>query len=85
MEILIAIGFLYIILFLTILIKANFFSLIFMVSIFLFIMLWLFLLNPFRVINSIFTNILGNPWGLFFILTPLVMIVIIKKIKGNNI
>ena len=83
MDILLAIGFLYVILFITVLIKANFFSLIFMISIFLFIMLWLFLLKPYEIMSSIFNNIILNPWGLFLIIAPLFFIILIKKFKKS--
>jgi len=83
MDILLAIGFLYVILFITVLIKANFFSLVFMISIFLFIMLWLFLLKPYEIMSSIFNNIILNPWGLFLIIAPLFFIILIKKFKKS--
>jgi hypothetical protein len=84
MEILIAIGFLYIILFITVLIKANFFSIIFLVSAFLFVILWLFLLNPYEIIAIIYLNILTNPWGLILLILPLVIIEILRRVRKKN-
>ena len=68
MEFLYAILFLYFILYMMYIIKANFFFLIIMIVTFLYFAIHLFILNPIKNTFTITDDILYNPWGLIILL-----------------
>jgi len=88
MQILSAMLFLFILIFIAYSLKADFFVLVFLIAVYMYILLYLFILNPIEVGIRVIVDLFSNPLNLFSIIIPFICIFIIRiiyiKIKNKR-
>lgn len=83
MQILFAMAFLFIILFIAYNVKADFFLLVFIISVYLYILIYLFILNPFEIGLRMMIDLFSNPLNFFFLIIPFILILLTRAIYSH--
>ncbi len=84
MDFLHALLFLFIILYFSYVIKANYFYLVFIAVVFLFFFVSLLFLDPMQFINTIVNQILLKPWGLIILIILGILMIFTAKPKKKT-
>lgn len=71
-------AFLFILLFLAYNLKADFFALIFLISVYIFVLVYLFIINPSQVGLRVLIDLFSNPINLLYIIVPSILIISIR-------